>query len=624
MKISRIQFFSFRKIYFLATILLLCSNTANLQAQSYDFETCWGIQNPPNACQGKGSEEMGVEYEFPQVLNCNADNLPSAAKITPSDAGIVLGVTSSGDLSGSKPKVCIKWLKPGYNEVKVFYHCGLGYLETRTKTVYVSLSGVNYANFTLSNVSNCPSPFSSFTVSRTTTSSGPVKKNRVLLYALDANGNFSGSPVFDTNWRNGDFISETFNYGNGGINFVPGVHYKVQFQTQSACGTHVVTSSTIISGQDYAEPVPDFTVNGSSTFPVDLFNCDNSPMIMNDATLINGCNPGIGHAKIEIEQASDCNSGITGTKLFQYVNYSSSYNLRTLFPGYASTPGLYRVTYSVSGVNGLITSPTYCIRINSLDPSNAEFLLKAPNNGMPLSRTTTDPDATNQMLGGLTAGLYLTNTTSLVNSLDYYIVEIWLTSAGLNTQKILDTGHICLDDDPNTSDCIDYPLGFDFNPKTNGYFFNLSQSEKSINRYRVRLTVHNQCGESFQESYFRIDPSCTFCLAGQDGDQGMISDHPEAVARELNKQKTPEASIQVLPNPTTGKLRILATLQGMGLAEFNLFDQNAREVAGFQRDMDTNSYNLNEEMNVESLPAGLYWWRLIANGQLWTGQIIKK
>ena len=607
----------------LAVIFLLSAFQATLQAQHFDFETCWGDPTAPNLCTGKDAEQVGVQYEFPQVFNCNADALPSAVEITPSDAGVVLGVISSGEISGSKPKVCIQWLKPGFHQVKVFYKCGLGYLETRTRTVYVSLFGVNYANFTVSNVSNCPTPFSSFTVSRSTVGSGPLKQNRVLLYTLDGSGNITGSPVFDTNWRNGNFISETFNNSNGGINFTAGTRYKVRFQTRSACGTDDVIGNTIIVGQANIDPSPNFTINGSSTFPANLYSCNNSPMILNDATVFSGCNPNITQARIEIERASDCNSSISGTKLTQNVAYASSYNLRTLFPAYTSTADLYRITYSLQGNTGLITGATRCVQVNSLDASNAEFLLKAPNNGMPLNRTTTDPTAANQKLGGSTAGLYLTNTTSLVSSLDYYRVEIWLTSGGSNVQQILNSGQICLDTDPNTSNCIDYPLGYDFNPPTNGYFFSLTSTEKTNNRYRVRLTVHNQCGESFQESFFRIDPNCTFCLTDKGGDEGALQNGVETEDRDYNVKNVSQVAVSVRPNPTTGILNIVATLQGEGLAEFNIYDQSGREVAGFQRNMESASFRLDENLNLESLPAGIYWWRFIANGQLQTGRVAK-
>ena len=344
----------------------------------------------------------------------------------------------------------------------------------------------------------------------------------------------------------------------------------------------------------------------------------------NDATVFGGCNPFLTTARIEIERASNCNSSISGTKLTQTVPYASSYNLRTLFPTYTSTADLYRITYSVQGITGLLVGPTHCVRVNSLDASNAEFLLKAPNNGMPLNRTTTDPTAANQAVGDFTAGLYLTNTTSLVNSLDYYNVQIWLTSGGNNVTQILDSGKICLDQNSDPNDgCINYPIGYDFNPPTSLYFYGLSTTDKQNNRYRVRLTVHNQCGESYQESYFRVEPTCHGCLTAGGGGQGTLQEDGQAEDRQSKIENLTDVSVKVHPNPTDGALYVAAVLSQEGIANFTLYNDGGQEVASFQQDMIGTFLNLNQSLNIESLPVGIYWWRFIANGQVRTGKVVK-
>ncbi len=79
----------------------------------------------------------------------------------------------------------------------------------------------------------------------------------------------------------------------------------------------------------------------------------------------------------------------------------------------------------------------------------------------------------------------------------------------------------------------------------------------------------------------------------------------------------------VWPGPTNGMLHIVAASLQAGSAEFNLIDQSGRTVAGFQRDLTGPYPDLQEGLNLENLPVGIYGWRFTANGQVQTGRVIK-
>ena len=608
-----------KKTTFLMLFALFSPWLPEVQSQEFDWEACIGGGSNQPLCVRPGVGEpsgpdMGLEYQFPQLVTCNG----ISAVLEPADAGEILSFSCENSPSGCNPKVCVRWDKPGYNKIKVFYQCW-GYLESRTRTVYVSLAGVNYASFTLSGISNCGSPNSSITVNRSSVNSGPVKKHRILVYPIDVNNNIFNPPMYDSGWQNGDLVSKTVNSGNG-LNFVAGTRYKVRLLTQSACGANDVIGNTIIVGAGSAAPVTEFQVNNSSNFPVALYTCNASPMIMNDATAFPGCNPAISTARITMEMAANCNAGILGSAVVKTVPYASAYNLRTLFPVYTNLPGLYRITYELQGLTGWLPGVTHCVSVNGLNASNAEFKLKAPNNGVAINRDDTDPNAANVPLGDFSCGLYLVNTTSELGTLDYYRVEIWRTVGSLNYQTIHNSGNI-----PITQQAP-FPLGYDFNPPTGLYFFSLSPADKQNYRFRVRFTVHNQCGEAYKESFFKITTACTGCLvAGGNGGETDFTEVPleEITAERQPAANTPSASLIVAPNPVINTLNVRFDLQLPGHADFGLFDTEGRQVVRFQRQVDDAPVSLEETFDVARLPAGVYFWRFVYGAQVESGRVIK-
>ena len=588
------------------------------QSQSYDYEFCIGGFDPQSLCARPGAEppglpDLGKEYTFPQLFTCNG----ISAVLEPADAGEILNFSCEVSASGCKPKVCVRWDKPGYHKIKVFYQCTF-YLGSRTRTVYVSLARVNYAQFSLSGISNCPAPNSSITVNRSSVSSGPVKKHRILAYEIDASNIIFNPPVYDSGWQNGDMVSKTVNSGNG-LNFVAGKRYKIRFMTQSACGTYDVIGNTIIIGAGNTSPVTEFRVNNSSNFPVALYTCTALPMIMNDATTFPGCNPALSTARITMEMVANCNASILKTAVVQTVPYASAYNLRTLFPVYTGAPGLYRITYELQGLTGWLPGVTHCVSVNGLNASNAEFKLKAPNNGVAINRDDTDPNAANVPLGDFSCGLYLLNTTSEVGTLDYYRVEIWRTNGTSNFETILNSGNI-----PITQQAP-FPIGYDFNPPTGLYFFFLNPANKQNYRFRVRFTVHNTCGETYKESYFKITTACTGCLTtgGNGSDTDFVEVPMEEVQeRQLSIVPTP-ASVLVAPNPVSDVLNVRFDLQQVGNADFGLFDAEGRQVIRFQRQVDDAPLLLEETFDVSQLPSGLYFWRFVYGTQVESGRVVK-
>lgn len=485
--------------------------------------------------------------------------------------------------------------------------------------MYVSRAGVNYSQSTLSSISNCPAPNSSFTVNRGTVNSGPVKRHRIQVFMLDAAGQFISPAHYDSNWLNGDFTSKTINNANG-LNFQPGIRYRVRVLTESACGSHTFDCDPVITGAPWQAPVVDFNINGSGNFPVNLFTCNNAPMIMNDATTYPGCNPNLTAVFIMLEKAADCNTPIANTQQHVIVPYAASYNLRTLFPAYTSDPGYYRITYWVGGSIGPFGPAVHCVTINGLNPSNAEFKLKAPNNGQPIDRDPNDENATNVVLGGLSAGLYLVNTTSEVGSLDYYRVEIWRTESDMNVETIHNSGNIAINAQHS------FPQGYDFNPPTIGYFFNLNTVQKDIYRFKVRFTVHNECGETFQESYFRISPACQFCLVADENE--FMNASPASTLAGFVPDRTSDASpakstLLVYPNPMEDVLRVRFDIQQPGDALLDVYDATGRSVIQYQRSTGDTPTVYEESFDVRHLPPGMYVWHFGQNGRSETGRLIK-
>ncbi|MFN4256083.1 MAG: hypothetical protein ACK4Q5_13855 [Saprospiraceae bacterium] len=503
--------------------------------------------------------------------------------------------------SGCSPSVCVRWFRPGCHRVLVRYQC-IGYTELRDRTVYVSMVGTNTAEFAVSNVANCAPPDYSFTLTRTITD--PVKRHRILAYALDSNGNPTNPPIWETGWLNGNFTSRTLTSADN-IPFVSGTNYRFRLQTEDACGTDdfFLPNSYLIKG--YAKPLARYKINGSDDFPVNVFSCDNSPIIMQDATIFQGCDPNTDVAEIRMSRAnSACTAALAGTTQTVTVPYASSYNLRALFPAYTSTPGPYRVAYRVQGNLGWSALYTRCVNVNALSPSNAEFLLNGPNNSPELPRTD-NPNAGNTAIGQFSCGLVTTNVTSEIGSLTAYRVQIWRTVGTLNAEDIFDSGSI-----PITPQSP-FPENYDFNPPTGLYFFNLNATQVNDYRLKVRFTVTNICGDVFKESFFKILPGCPGCLTNDDGQAGSRS----AGASEA-------AQVSVAPNPFRDAITVRYRSAALGEARFDLFDPTGRNVlstvlAGPDASADE------QVLPVAELPAGIYHWRIAGKSSAQTGSVAK-
>ena len=571
-----------------------------------DFETCLGSTSPGGIVSCDGITVPSYSYPFPQLVTCNA----TRATIDPPNAGTVLSLNCDGSVSGCSPSVCVSWALPGVHEITVEYSCRLGYDESRTRSVYVSLPFFNYSVFTLTNVSNCTGFYGAFTLNRTQTG-GPVKRHRVEVWEIDANGNFVGSsPYWSYGWYDGDIRTREFDLTD---NFSPevGKRYKVKLLTESACGSHEYTNPTVYTAN---APIPtvDFKINNSSVFPAEMFTCNEAPMILNNAATFTGCsNVNLFQARITMEQATTaCGTPVPGTAIQKTLSFSQNFDLRSLFPQYANQQGFYLISYEVrTNLSNWFGPVTKCVSINSLAPSNAEFKLIPPS-GVPLNRSS-DPNAANAELGQLSCGLTVDGYISQLGSIDGYKIQIWRTNSnGEIVEPIFNPANFTTVDANNP-----LPLTRLFNiPEiANGYFLGLTQQQVLDYRFKVRLTVVNECGESFQESFFRMRPNCPFCLVnnGNNENGASIYSDSESFSLELN------------PNPMQEQLNVRFDLQKEGLMQFGLFDANARPVMNFQRNVPQTGDNLTEVFEVAHLPAGVYFWQMAYNGQNISGKIVK-
>ncbi|MDX2134433.1 MAG: T9SS type A sorting domain-containing protein [Saprospiraceae bacterium] len=566
-----------------------------------DFETCLGFPVPgePQCLQG------GYQYIFPQVATCNARSL----QFSPADAGTGT-VVCQPEASGCNPEACVVWNRPGLHKLTITYDCMLGYSETRSRCVLVSLQNFNYAQFELDDVTDCSGFYTGFRLIRSLyLQNGPVKRWRIEVWETDAAGNIiAPSPYWSNGWNDGDIREQYFDNAS----HYPGLYfntdrvryYRVRLLTTSACGSHEYTHPQVIVANP---PVwnANFDINGSNAFPIELYACNNAPMVLNDKSTKVGCyNLPKWRARITMEQSDDCGEAIPGTAIVREVAYSDAYNLRTLFPVYATQSGWYKVSYELrGGWSAPYGAPmTKCVRISELDESNAEFKLISSQNQAPTDRTD-DPQAPNTVLGPAFCGILFQGYVSQSGSIDKYKIQIWRTTiVGDPIATILDGPFV------NLNPPFQLPPLRQFNDQdlTNGYFFNLTQQQRLDFRFKVRLTVVNECGTVFKESFFRIDPNCTWCLVDEGADDRSASSGNGLL------------EVHVRPNPVRDVLQVdVSGLSSEELLAFEIIDVTGKVV---MRNQLTHGVH---RIGVDQLASGAYLWRAVTGSEMRSGQLIK-
>lgn len=583
--------------HFLFLFSLSFALLLNNMVWAADFNTCAGPY-PYFIDTSNPADDRSDVYTFPQVVTCNVLDGISDVQLFPSDAGTVTSVECSWSNSGCQPKVHVRWTKGGVHSIKVTYGCGgLGNTD-RTRTVSVTMNGVNHAAFTLTNINTCPSPGTSFTINRTNSGTCPVLKHWVDVFEVDATGVYNGGLWYSTNWINGNVTTKTISATANSINFVVGKRYKVKLAVQTECsGWQEQISSTILIKD--CKPVATVIINSNTTsIPLDLYACNNSPM-----AVVNQSSVPLGGTAITQMRFTLYNSTGTcpqiGTVAGGPFNVAQSgvYDLRALFPAAANTPGTYKLVAEANNTYGWGTAFERCLRINAAVVSNADFkFVGSPtiSGGLPINRTPLT-DFNGAEVGQLSLGITLSDIINL-SAVDWYKVQIWETNptTGANINTILTSAQLL----------PPLPSNYAFNDPiaTNGYFFNLTQANVIAKRFKVRLTVSNECGTTFQESYFRIRPACQFCKTENLDLTTSVSTYPNPAAEQI------VFAINA-PNNTNGNISII-----------NLMGKEVGTLSNLGLNAGNNTVNF----DCLNLPVGIYLYSFTDGRETIVGKFVKK
>lgn len=575
------------KFYFILFYLLSVTLNTDVLAQP-DVRTCAGPYPYLTA-------EMVDVYQFPQVIFCNPNEDPLiSVKIVPAEAGTVTQVVCQPSASGCNPQVFVQWLKGGTHSVKLKYDCGLFGTTTRTCVVSVTMNGVNHSSFSLSNLNTCPSPGTSITLNRSNASSGPVLRHWIDAFEVNAAGTYNSGMYYSSNWIESDFSTKTI---GSGINFQSGKQYRVKLAVQTECSTWQESLSNIITIKN-CTPTVSFKINDLTTNPVDLYACNNAPMILNNNSSVTAGATPIIQMRFTLHN-SNTNCTLIGTLAGGPSPFpqNTAYNLRILFPNLSNTPGWYRLTVEANNSYGWSPAQERCLRVNAAVSSAADFkFLGGPtiSGGLPINRTPMT-DFYGAELGQTTLGIFLNDYVTNISQVDWYKVELWETNptTGAIIVNLFNSGQLP----------APLPEMAPFNDPayTNGYFFGLSQTAVTNKRFKVRFTVTNECGTNFQESYFHLRPGCQFCKTDDATQLTGLSIYPNPVAEKVFFDIFSAES-------TTGSLQII-DLAGNQVAQL---PNIALQVGSNQLDFDCSN-----------LPEGVYLCRFTDGKQQFSGKFIK-
>ncbi len=558
------------------------------------------------------SNKVAQDYIFPVIFgSCRG----ATVQVIPADAGTAT-VTDDGRT------VTVIWNRSGVFTLHVAVSVDYPFftvVETRTKTVSVNFANQDYSNFTLSDVSTCPSPGTSFRLNSVT--KGYVRAYYLSIYEVTKNGSWTGGVWWNSGWVCESYDGQVIDASTVNFPFVVGRKYRIKVAVHTNCSGWQETNGEIITIGD-CRPTASALINGSGDNPINLFTCTPDLSLNNTSTSPTNTAP-ITQMRYQIFETTPNCVGTIVASLPQLVSFTSAYDLRSLFFLQMTNPGKwYQIKMEARNFYGW-SDPAYkCINLGSESPSNAEF--KLAKGSMTVLRSM-NPDGVE--IYDFTCALVFDNMiTSNFGSLDYYRVNLWETNP--ITGSVLPTGYQYNGVNTPTTGSLG---SVNFNTLLPGaYFYNLSDLDRVNKRFKVRLTVHNMCGESYQESFFKISTACHGCLvkspSGSTDDAetlgGILSDGGEII-QTPSKGVAIQATdvLNVFPNPTLGNVTFHLNREEEKIDKILIMDMNGavllqRRDFGGSRDV---------LISLPDLPSGLYYYRVSTErGNDYIGKLVKQ
>jgi Secretion system C-terminal sorting domain len=531
--------------------------------------------------------------------------------------------------------------------------------DERFMEIFVSdnTAAKNPSAFTLTNVNNCPSPSTAFTIVRANQS------NEITQYYLDIT-QCNASGVITTNgqyWRQNDNNTASAGWQPGRMSaftpslpanfFVGNRYYKIKLAVSNACSGWIDSTQILYIKSGLATPT--FTVSQTDAVPItniagvfDAYTCLNTPIQLTNTTPAVSCGTTTSTAtNVKItcyhtpsQADGNCVSGTSIGYDEKTLPFQGSYDLRTVFNSTdpakncnMGVAGNYLVRMQVQTAFGWSNSSSaQCIRVNSNGLESAEFLQcqklppAVPNiTNCRNALVTTAPRCSTiscaVIAGPSSAGIKL--PPSVPSGVDSIRVSVFRMVPGTV---------------PSLMGSQTYPIGGnlgqmvlfknmilgDNNLPADYDYFKRDIAFAATQTYRVTQKVHNACGWTADSQtpigYFKITAACKdyyadFRLANN-GDN--IEEIQEMDILDINN------TISVYPNPTTGTVALIAN-NDYATARLDIIDVTGKIVqTPFVEERIFAGSVI--ELNITDFTTGIYFYRLTSADGVLTGKIIKQ
>ncbi len=571
------------------------------------------------------SNKLAYDYIFPVIFgSCSG----ATVQVIPADAGTAT-VTDDGRT------VTVVWNRSGvftlHVAVSVAYPLAI-VVETRNKTVSVNFANQDYSNFTLSDVSTCASPGTSFRLNSVT--KGYVRAYYLSIYEVTKNGSWTGGVWWNSGWVCESYDGQVIDASTVNFPFVVGRKYRIKVAVHTNCSGWQETNGEIITIGD-CRPTASALINGSGDNPATM--CMEAPMILNNTSTAPASAP-ITEIELKVYGANaNCNNvyNLLETSRALYVPILTTYDLNVVLQNYfkfQSSMGWHSIEMRAKNSWGWSDVYKKCVHITNTGRANATFKFKVGNalNNLGIYDIPATPESNinGSEIGIKTAGIIFTGT----GNYDKYQVEIWETNptTGAVIAKLHDSGE-------TTVPVGFLPTDYGFNdvlcgvspPLVYDYFYNLrtNMPVAAAKRFKVRVMTHNSCGWSDSTSYFRFRPDCPNCLLRQDSNTAESVNNQGLGAADSDSERAKKLDYELLvtPNPTsqvaTFYLSNSSILDGE-IVTLRMYDASGHLVKSVQKAWNTAESAF--EVDCSSLVSGIYTYQFVSRQKVAFGKLMKE
>lgn len=474
------------------------------------------------------------------------------------------GATPPVTVSSSDRKIRLLFYSPGVYVLKALIPC-IG-TDVFRKTIIVTkgsdFSGTMDVNLT----NNCAAPYTSFTITHSSSGGNPIASYATQVTEVDAAGN----PTGNFNWSNtpiypANGIVPTINMNSSnGPSLQAGKRYRVRlnFTTPYCANAGNQYTERFIDIKAGSTATPVINVNGSTAAPYSYYAFDpTQPLNINNTE--SGSANSCGTIDMEVTRLSAANnttncSSSGPVSVISGITNTSSFNFKALYPIVVNEGGWFKVRIRKTGSFGTgAWSNAVCIL--SYKSNEPQFQVKSLTSLVPrayqsVARSTTFTAPT--LMGARSAEI---NSITVSSSGGYPITKyrIWVYKAvdgnALNDVQIgynevavaAGANSIALQDVDILGVCTTCA------PTYNGYFeTNVNNTTVTGQTYKVKLAVGlNVQGNTIWTdatkqpfAFFKIQPGCTSCRSTNNS-----VNFDETAAEPLNQ-------LSLSPNPTKDKL----------------------------------------------------------------------